>query len=204
MSDMSTLSSDMSSDLFYLQWGIEHCNMRKRASDCAFILMLNYGKSNKFSKLLFRLHEMYTSLSHLLDNVVCTHYPLMQNTIDVPPPFEPKYKNTTHEPMQCRNIIGVFYRSETLDPYPLRKYNAGGHYKHCHYVSPRDMQYIRDFVLRHEEYLDTLSSYSLKDYLSKFKSELNAHITKMKSKVSVLHDYLVSEIREERNYVLPL
>lgn len=193
-------------DLFWLKLGIEHCNMRKWVLDIVFMLQTNLGKSDALVKLLFQFHTMYTNLSCVLDDIICDHYPLDVTTICVPSAFRPKYddEDSNSDTIASRTVIGVFYRSNTMQDYSIMKYIANGRGKHyCGYISPRDMQYMTHFITRHEGYLEYLNRIcdAITKNKSYFRRNLNKKIADLRSKNQRLQELLL-HVHVNENYVI--
>lgn len=178
----------IASDIFYLKLGIEHCNIRGWMCKCAFIMSLNFGKTNKLASLLFSLENMYTTLSSKLDDIVCTHYPLTQTYIRIPESITLQYEFHTNDKPGQRNITGIFYRSHTHDNYPVRKKTPQGHKKYSYYLSPDDIHFIIECVKRHNIYLNYV--YSIIDNINSYgyKSQVKKEIEKMRKKSSRLDE----------------
>jgi len=191
-------------DLFWLKLGIEHCNMREWTSNIAFMLCANLGKSNSNVNLFFRLHRLYSNLSCALDTIICAHYPLSINTLSIPSSFQQTYEYSKLDENECRALIGIFYRSNTIRDYPTTKYVANEKGKrYCGYISPRDMQYITNFITRHEEYLEYLKHIcdSMTKTKTRFRIGLNKKITELDSNHHRFQRLLL-ELRIEENYII--
>ena len=202
LSSISSHELQELSDLFWLKLGIEHCNMREWASNNAIMLQTNLGKSHPLVKLFFQFHTKYSNLSCTLDDMICSHYPRNISNINVPPSFQSSYDNKEDrfgDTSERRSIIGIFYRSYTIQQYPTMKYSTDNKKRYCGYVSTRDIQYIRHFVTRHERYLEYLNSIcdSITKYNTYYKANLHRKIKDLQSKNQRLHELLLNLHIEE-------
>jgi hypothetical protein len=123
-------------DKFWINLGIETCNLKRWNINCVNILQGSFGlnKFNVFSGGLFG------SLRSLLDDLVCMNYPLSKSSIQ----------------MDGRDIklIKIFYNIEDIIEYPIEYTKCGRKRKKT--ITSQDNEYIFKFIERMHIYLNYL------------------------------------------------
>jgi hypothetical protein len=196
---------NMLSDPFWLKLGTEHCNIKTKIFNIIDLLQNNFPNSNPIMNLFGRFHNLYFSLSCDLDNVVCAHYPLDGGAIIVPPSFDFDF-NHEHNTADERRIVKLFYSNDTVKKYPVTKYKMEGKKRYSGYISPKDMQYINDFITQQDNYFEYLrhictkitenSGYSKKRFRTKILKSIQ-HIEKYRK---CYEDIVSRHVRVEENY----
>lgn len=134
------LNPEDSIDNFWIKLGRETCNLAHWAWYCVLILEYSFGRSHKYSKIMY-FKELFANLISKLDDLVCGYYPYCQDFIYI-------NSNLTREQIR---ITDVFYRNLSIIEYPiLYNYN-----KKCKKTLTIDQKkYILEFINRFNYYLN--------------------------------------------------
>ena len=185
--------------LFWVNFGIEHVNLRNWSLQCFDILQCSFGRSyNKYTNSII-LDNLFSKLSYDLDSMVGCYYPLSENYIQID---DKKLAQDINRYRQIKNnqvlITSVFYNIKTIKYYPM-KYNYKGKT-----FSSKDKEYILKFIKRFGIYLEYLEY-----IIDKLPINLNVNyepekiingvretIIKMKNKynkMNIINDIIVKE-----------
>ena len=196
---------NMLSDHFWLKLGTEHCNIKTKIFNIIDLLQNNFPRSNPIMDLFGRFHNLYSSLSCDLDDVVCTHYPLDVKAIIVPPSLDLDFNHKEYTAGE-RRIVKLFYCNDTVKKYPVTKYKMERKKRYSGYISPQDMQYINDFITQQDNYFEYLrytctkitenSGYNKK----RFQNKILRSILDIEKYRKGYDDIVSRHVRVEENY----
>jgi len=192
-------------DMFWLKFGIQHCNVRRQLLNIIQMLHINYPASHSLTKAFSELHRNYSNcLSSQLDNIICAHYPMSVKDIPIPETFQPGYTSIDNPCISSRNITGIFYRSETIpEYYHTNMYVADGKKTLLYiYVSSSEFEYMTQLLRNsedHNEYIHNIYQDITKD--KDIKTKIRNHITKIQSINNHLKE-LLPNVRVEENCII--
>lgn len=189
-------------DMFWLKFGIQHCNVLRQLSCIIRMLHINYPESHSLTKAFSKLHRSYNNcLRPQLDSIICAHYPMSVNDIPIPESFQPGYTSIDNPHTSSRYITGIFYRSDTIPEYRTNKYVADGKKRFCRYVSSSEFEYMTQLLRNseeHNEYIHNIYKDITKN--KDIKNKIRNHITKIQSINDLLKE-LLPNVRVEENCI---
>jgi hypothetical protein len=189
-------------DMFWLKFGIQHCNVLRQLLNIIQMLHINYPESHSLTKAFSKLHRNYSNcLSSQLDSIICAHYPMSVKYIPIPETFQPGYTIIDNPCISLRYITGIFYRSETIPEYHTNKYVADGKKPFCMYVSSSDFEYMTQSLRYSEEHIEYIHNIYQDITKDKYITKIRDHITKIQSINTHLKE-LLPNVRVEENCII--